>query len=276
MKNLLCFLFILSICFSCEEKPVEMLDRVVPAGNKTVLIEDFTGIQCVNCPRGARAIENFKTIYGKDRVFSVAVYTEVFDEPFPETKHNLLTAKGQQMQDHLGTLFGKPAAAINRTLNSDSERFYLNPDLWQDPVLDELNRPSELNITMTSSFDPSTRRLEGELAIVPVVDLNVQLNYSIIITEDHIIDPQLDDIGKVLDYEHNHVFRDMLTAPEGDMLGTSFTKGAIVKVPFSYTVPDQTNAGLWIAEHCEILAFVHQSTSASRRVLQTTSAHLTE
>ena len=280
MKNCILFLIGLFLFASCEEEPVPLLDIEVPPGTKTVLIEDFTGVRCANCPRGARAIDNFKAINNVEskRVISVAVYTRTFDQPYPESDFNFFSEEGQELQDYIDVLIGKPAASFNRHLNDFNERFYLVPDSWQDPVSEELARPSEVNISLEMEYDSTSRRITGQFNMVPVIDIDETLNYTVLIAESHIIDPQLDGpgIGLVMDYEHNHVLRDILTQPSGNPLGNGnrFVTGEVYTQPFSFTIPPED--GWWVAENCEIIAFVHLADGSERRVLQAISKDVVE
>ena len=122
---------------------------------------------------------------------------------------------------------------------------------------------------MQVEYDPSSRRVSGEIRMISVDDFDGPLNYNIAIAESGIIDPQLDNNALILDYEHNHVLRDLLTSPAGDDFGDDFKKGEIYTRAFSYTIP--TEDGWWVAKNCEIIAFVHESTTNSKRVLQAVS-----
>ncbi len=251
-----------------------MLPIVVPPGNKTVLVEDFTGVSCPNCPDGARLIEDLRATY-PGKIISIANYTNGFDTREPESKYQFKTEKGQQMQDYIGTLIGKPSATINRIPNpAENSPFFLLPFTWTDPVINELQRASEVNLNLDFNFDASSRRIEGTLTMIPVAEIADRLNYTIVITESHIIDPQDDNSVIILDYEHNHVLRATLTAPEGDLMGSGFEKGGIYSQNFNFTIPPEN--GWWVADHCEIIAFVHLTEGSERRVLQAISAYVVE
>ena len=275
MKNLIYSVLLLFIIVSCDEKPVPMLELTVPAGNKTVLIEDFTGISCLNCPEGARVIENLKAIYGSDRIISIAAYTDEFDNLFSNSKYQLKTDDAQEMQEYIGELFSKPAASINRSFNpEESSLFYYFSNKWSETVIEELNLPSIINLTAELSFDKSDRTIQFETTFVPVEDIDGQLFITVLVAESGIIDPQLDQTGVVDDYEHNHVLREIITSPSGESIGTSFEKGGIYKNSHSFTLPPED--GLWVAENCEIIAFISEATPNSKRVLQAISADVVQ
>ena len=47
---------------------------------KKVLIEDFTGHKCPNCPQAANEIKAIQDIYG-DQVIAIAIHTSSFERP---------------------------------------------------------------------------------------------------------------------------------------------------------------------------------------------------
>ena len=274
MKSIFYLLVFSLFVISCDEEMVPMKDRTVLAGNKSVLVEDFTGIQCINCPTGARLIESTRTTDElKNRIIPLAIHTLGFDNLFPNSKYQFRTDKGQEMQDYIGNLQGKPTATINRTpSNTPSGLFYCVPNIWPNVIVEELSRPTEINMTMDVQFDAVSRVLNIEVTYIPVNEISAQLNMTAVIAESDLIDPQLDNDGVVEDFVHNHVLRDVISAVTGDGLGTNFDKGGIYSKTYSYTIPPED--GWWVAENCEIIVFI--SDSDSKRVLQTISTDVGE
>ena len=276
MKYIFSFLIALVLFSACEEVPVPMLPREVPPGNKTVLVEDFTGVSCPNCPDGARIIESTRTTPElKARIIPLAVHSVGFDNLHPGSTYQFKTEKGQLMQDDVGDLFSKPAAAINRTISPESStRFYESKETWPNFIDEELNRPSEMNMTMELEYNASSRVVSFEVTYIPVLDINTPLNITAVIAESGMIDPQTDNSGVVEEFVHNHVLREVITAATGDVLGNSFTKGQIYTHDFSFTIPPED--GWWVAENCEIIVFINEFTPDSRRVLQALSQDVIE
>ena len=67
---------------SCDE--VETQDRLIyvepPEVSRAVLIEDFTGQYCVNCPRATEEIERLVEEYGDTTVIAVAIHSGPFSK----------------------------------------------------------------------------------------------------------------------------------------------------------------------------------------------------
>ena len=71
MKNKLFIFFVAVVCFSsCQEIPPVVGGSdddivIVDDQQKNVLIEEYTGVQCVNCPEGAAIVSGLKAQHGK-------------------------------------------------------------------------------------------------------------------------------------------------------------------------------------------------------------------
>ena len=69
-----CVLIMLSSCSNIDENDRFIYVPPVAVG-RCVLIEDFTGQTCLNCPRAAETIEKLQEQYGADTVIAVAIHS---------------------------------------------------------------------------------------------------------------------------------------------------------------------------------------------------------
>ena len=85
------FLWLLLLCstLACEEiSPLitpssgesPPTDTPVAEQQRQVLIEEFSGVQCVNCPAGSEAIEDLINIHGSQLV-TVSIHFGFFSKP---------------------------------------------------------------------------------------------------------------------------------------------------------------------------------------------------
>ena len=66
-------LFLLTACSYIEEG--DRLIYVKPeSARRVVLLEDFTGQRCVNCPKGTEVIEQLLQTYGDSAVIAVGIH----------------------------------------------------------------------------------------------------------------------------------------------------------------------------------------------------------
>jgi hypothetical protein len=170
---------------------------------------------------------------------------------------------------------------VNRK-HFDDEEFLLLSILspWGEiiakPLEDSLAKFAQVHIDIVNTFSESDRKLVSNISLDPQNDLEGDFNLTVYITESHIIDYQDDNGTKNPDYEHNHVFRTVLTNTLGDDLPSSMATNQIVDRTFEFTFPDED--GWWIPENCEVIAFVSQIDGAAgtKEVLQAGEAAVIE
>ena len=265
MKKLFPIFVILLIFFSaCKEKPVE-IPPLGPkdTGERKVLVEEFTGVQCVNCPDGSAEIEGLKSIYGENLI-SVSIHSGYFSTPYPENQYDFRTEDGDALTQFLGEAQSWPSAIIDR------KDFENNGSLqeslpWAGLIAQELDITPKLSISLENTFDAGSRNADIKVTILPYENINQGTKLTVLITESEIEDTQLTDEGKKTDYHHKHVLHDIISGVQGDDIG-NLTTGSTIEKTFHYTLPEANTAGPWVPEHCHIVAFV--TLTDTKEVLQ--------
>jgi thiol-disulfide isomerase/thioredoxin len=80
--SILAAVLIAASMFSCDKiEPPYRQGGVVTAERK-VLLEDYTGSRCVNCPSAARIAHDLKQVYGENLIV-LGIHTGFFAFPFP-------------------------------------------------------------------------------------------------------------------------------------------------------------------------------------------------
>lgn len=249
-----------------------MISPVVPGGERVVLIEEFTGKGCTNCPKGTRELENLLSIYG-DKLVVVSIHANFFANPqfFPLGKYDLRTDEGEQLFNYLGPVFGYPSAVVNRRkLNND---FQHGANVWAGLVAQESAIDPRVEFIISRIYDEVSRQLYVLVEGRAKSEITNPVRISIMLAESGIIDAQ-DDAeagGIVEDYVHNHVLRDMLTPYDGQPLASSLSAGEEFQAEFTYSVPAE-----WDAGHCNIIAFVSMHASGDISVLQAGEIYVTQ
>ena len=84
MKKHITLLSIILIITSCDVKEGPFINDYNSYVNpdKKVLIEDFTGHLCPNCPDAARELDAIRNIYD-DQVIGMAIHVSSFAKPYP-------------------------------------------------------------------------------------------------------------------------------------------------------------------------------------------------
>ena len=113
------------------------------------------------------------------------------------------------------------------------------------------------------------------IGISPLEDLTGEFKLTIMLTEGKIVDAQDDQNVIILDYEHNHVLRDIITNFDGDIIASELLVGSPISRSYTYTIPDD-GSGLWNEEHIEVVAFIANTEGESEEVLQAIQTHLVD
>ncbi len=268
MKFLVFTVFISTIVLftGCTEIQMSFTDPPIPDNGRAVLIEELTGVSCVNCPKGASALKDIETEF-PGKVFSVGIHGILLSEPVSgRSRFDFRTPEGRALETSF-TFLGKPSAVINRVPFNNS--FMGNPATgqWFAAVRSELLKPHVLNLLAGVRYDDVSRKIDLDVTAIPLVDLDGLYTISIYLTESKIIDAQQD--GNIIrdDYEHNHVLMAMMTAVNGDVLDSNLKKDALIQRKYSYTLPTEPQ-GLWNPENMQVVVMVAASNGPDRSVQQ--------
>ena len=227
-------------------------------------MEEFTGVRCVNCPQAKSEIANLQSegLFGENLIV-VAYHAGFFSEPYTDSRADYRTADGTTILEFLETPIGYPSAVINRKQFEGERNLQLIQfATWGGFVAQVLEEEAVLAMDITVDFSTGNRSLATTVEVRPLQNSSENLNLTVLITEDDIVDIQLTPDGIIEDYAQTHVFRAMLTAPLGTPLTDNLQVGTPLSKDFSFTLPEG-----WVAENCSVIAFVHQATEG-KEVLQ--------
>lgn len=282
MKKLLFLLAISSLFFfGCEEIAPNVTGSMgggdggggnVDDQERQVLIEEFTGVRCVNCPAGSAAIEDLLATHGAQLV-AVSIHAGEFSPPYQESNYDFRTSEGDQIINYVGVPFGFPTAVVNRKEFEGNFGLQLGAGEWAGKIGDELTIPPTVKIDVQTDYNSSNRNLDLDVTLYVQEDiLEPDVRISVMITESGIEDYQLKPSpdGLTADYVHKHVLRGMVTNFDGEIISETMVAGAEISKDFTYTVPAD-----WVAENCEVVVFVSLG-GEKLDVLQAHQVHLVE
>ena len=248
-------------------KDTSFLKTTLPdAQLQSVVIEEFSGVRCVNCPEGHRQSEAILEAFPQQAIV-FTIHAGFLAAPYDFSKEDYVIDAGRDLYDFLEAE-AVPAASINRIkFEGEQTIALLLPSTWAGKVSGEFDKIPPLNLHLYKDFDETSRKLDVYVQLQYLENQSVSQSVSVAITESHIIDAQLNilDNGEeevTADYEHNHVLRQMITPATGQILGETTEQGRVIVKRFSTVLPEN-----WNTEHLEIVAFVHQNGS-DKRVLQ--------
>ena len=217
---------------------------VAPAEvQRSVLIEDFTGQKCVNCPDATKVIEDLQQQYGESAVIAVALHGGGFGISTDNTRMKGLATQTAEEYYTYWSIDAQPSGLVNRRGG------VLGRSLWTAAVHDELSQKSSVSINdVICSVDDDDRELTVLVSCLASKAYTGRL--QLWLTEDSIIAPQSLADGSVdMQYLHNHVFRTSINGP----WGTDLTLGEYqAHQSFTMTIPAEYDL-----PHLSVVAFIY-------------------
>ena len=225
---------------------------------RCVLIEDFTGQNCVNCPNATDIINQLQNrMYGHKLVVAVAIHSGPLGVKPEKNPDGLATDLGDTYYNYW-KIEMQPYGVIDR---SDGP---LSIDWWMAKVYYDLYEESEdgndsdaapriapVNIwAKTANSNDNSNATDIEIKVAGVSGTTTG-KLQVFITEDNITAFQKMPDGKVNnEYIHNHVLRDAVNGTWGE----DVTVAKDEMKSFSYHYTPQT---AWKPEHLSVVAFVY-------------------
>lgn len=209
---------------------------------KRVLIEDFTGQRCINCPVANDIIKELQATYGKDNVIAVAIHSGPFGTTLAGTPYPLYTETG----DYYYKLWGvteQPSAMIDRHgVNSN----YMT---WGTAVYNEIQKSAPLLLDASCVYDQSTSSVSISVKAQGVEQVDGKI--QVWLTEDSVTSLQLVE-NNVIDrnYVHNHVFRKSVN----DVMGDDFSLAEGEEKSLSYASEIDSS---WNVDNLSAVVFVY-------------------
>lgn len=222
-----------------EEDRFITVDEVKPL--RAVLIEEFTGQFCVNCPGGHAEMAKLRTQY-PDAVIPVSIHASnlAFSDGQLGTFQGLKIPEGETYYTNAGSE-PLPFAVVDR--NSGP----LSVAQWADAVDKALQKPAPANIEMTATLNNG--KIDVDINVLPLEHLSCSLQVWVV--ESGIVSYQ-DDLNGVMhiDYVHNHVLRAVVNGINGESL--SLQDNVYSNKKYSYDVLDK-----WNTDNLAIVAFLY-------------------
>ncbi|MDP2422891.1 MAG: Omp28 family outer membrane lipoprotein [Bacteroidales bacterium] len=275
---LLVGLFIQQSCDKIELPYVVATNVPVdPGGNviKKVLIEEFTGHQCPNCPRGAVAVEQIKQTYGS-RIVVMSVHAGLFARTSSTGYFTMdyRAVSGTELDNFFGVSeVSLPKGMVNRAGFNINHR--LGPDDLAGVVANALEGTAVMDVKITNNYNAALLTAQIKVEVKALASLTRKLMLSIFIVEDSIVSPQKNsypDLGPdvIINYVHRHVLRAAVNGTWGEVLHSGNNE---LPAQTLYTkIYDYTIKNTWNANNIGVVAFVYDGDTYE--VVQAAEKHL--
>jgi len=242
---------------------------------QNVLLEDYTGHTCGNCPEAAREAARIANTFGKDRVIVVGVHSGPFALTRADYPTDWTCPEGQEMdQTFKISRAGNPNGLVNRTERNG--KFILSKDDWDPATSNLLAKEPALGMELTSQWNAETKTVSVSAKLTFLKEGTT--DYQIVgwIIENGLVGDQLDytkSPSHIEDFEFEHVLRAGMNGTWGEPLSTEVIPAGTVKtVPLSFTFPAGKD---WKPENCEVVVFVHKH-GTTKEVVQVNKVHVVE
>ena len=233
-------------CSNIDEE--DRLIYVKPAEvGRAILIEDFTGQTCNNCPTGTEIINGIVDTYGEDNVIAVGVHSGPLGFAGNSKTVGLMTDTGNEYYTHWDkeNKMGQPWVVFNRKTSPDNH--YYN---WAAMVGTIISEKANLTVNIANAYDAASRTLTTTVG-ADGVNGTVNGKLQVWIVEDGVKALQKMPDGKInKEYIHNHVFRAAVNGTWGE--DVTVKEGETTTKQYSYKLPET-----WNADNIAIVAFVY-------------------
>ena len=230
---------------------------VEPTG-KTVLIKDFTGARCVNCPAAAEYAHNLQHQLDADHIFIMSVHAGYLAQPigsFP----NFLTEEGTEWYNNHDS---NPLFAVDHVALTDGNTF--NEGQIDAPVTAALEEEQTFEIVVDRQFEEASRHLQVNVQAIALVDFDGEFYITACLVEDHITGWQTTPAGVDKEYDFRNVFRGTLNGAYGEAF-EEYHVDPDDTFFFSYST--DINAD-YNADECYLMVYVYDKRQGDK-ILQT-------
>ena len=209
-KILSALLFVPFVFASCESYDEDERLKLIEGGETqdstpitqqqselTLLLEDFTGWNCPNCPQGTAVLNTIKATYG-EKVVITAIHQGPYAKPKGDVTLDLRTEYGDELGKDMTSY---PSLWINRDVIPSTRGD------WETAVADYFaSAIHNLNISLGSKID-ANGNVVVSTEIEALADINSNLVITLYMTENDIEGKQKDDGTIIEDYLFQHVLR---------------------------------------------------------------------
>ena len=243
----------IALLAACEVIPEG--ERLIPIEteetNRKILLVEFSGVKCNNCPIAAEEGHKLQHLYGEKLVIV---------EMHPAS--NALTNGGKNYDytcpeaDEYYKTWGLsilPAGVINMTTSNGS--YHVPYQEWGAVYQQAARKISPIEIEQQVEIDDNNNLLiDAEIQNLYQDELN--LKCIVWLTEDSIVGAQvLPDGSKTEEYQRNHLMRGAITQTWGEAI--TLAPNNSVSVKWNYTLPENV-----VAKNCNIICIVLKDNEA--------------
>jgi hypothetical protein len=236
-----------------------------------ILVEEFTGHTCGNCPEAAYILDSLKKNIYKNQMILVSIHAGFFAEPYTSGNKYLTdfrTASGDTYFNEFNVL-STPKAMINRnrTIINNGNFAYNSPSQWNTVLSALKDSTPSTQILLSFKYDESSRNLSTSVKIPVIKNLSGSYALVLYLIEDEIVDWQKIypnkpvpgyGTGDIEFYTHKHVLRATINSTWGE---TVITSNAAIGDTLTRNYSAFNIKPEWNSDKCSVVAYLYKTTT---------------
>lgn len=225
---------------------------------KKVLVEEFTGHRCPNCPSGRELLDNLAPVYG-DTMVVVCIHAGFFANPTGSFPSDFRTEEGTELASDF-TITSYPNAVFNQSPFGGT--YGVGMSEWEQALGQFSQQPAIAAIQIINEFAGNSLTVHTKTTFLTEYESSVKL--ALFVIEDGIVSPQIDGSETIEDYVHDHMLRGSLNGTYGTFISADGTVAADTGYTKSYQL--SCDGKPWDIAHCSIVAILMDA--STHEVLQ--------
>jgi len=249
----------------------------VDTNYRSVLLEDYTGHQCVNCAPASKMANSIQDLY-HGQVYAVAVHAGPFARPDPVSYKPYLEADfrcptGNDWNGYSGfNIDVYPKGMVNRRPFNGATSF--GTSNWNEAVKLAVGLPKVAVMTVNNTFNDQTNLLNSKVEAKFLVAYTGTVNLTVCLLEDSIYGGQLnnvagDSIPIIKNFRFMHMLRGSLNGSWGEEIAINPASGMLISKPFTFDFTPTS----WVPGHCSVIAFI--TDAGTKEVLHVAKSTIT-
>ena len=279
MKKTIYILAIIGLMFgACDKIEAPYLEEVGSTGGgpgpvekaRKILLEEFTGHICVNCPEATLWAQDLKAIYGEQLIL-LSMHAGSLSVPFSSPYDaDYRTQTGTSIFNFYDPV-GVPIGLVNRTPYNGNTLMFSGD--WEGAVQELIDVPADAYIEIENEYYEASRKLDIHVHTEFLHALSGSYNLCVMLIESGMVSAQKNDLASIgdtpnwLDYEHQHVLRKGVNGTWGEFLVNDPSSDMLLHTELSVTLDSD-----WDVANMAIIAFVLDS--ETYEVIQAEEIHI--
>ncbi|MBO6516018.1 MAG: Omp28-related outer membrane protein [Bacteroidia bacterium] len=234
---------------------------------KSVLIEDISGVKCNNCPKAADVAHDVQK-KNPGRVVVLTLHSTdfaVFTAPYSDSRDTFNTEESTQIVRtlHQGNVAGLPTGGVDRKVFDGETQSLIPYTTWEARVNEQLDLKAKATLDLELIKEAGRRVIANVKTTFTEADAT-PVYMSVFIVESHILSKQkMPDNSFNPDFEHNSILREGVTTFSGIKLADNVEAGRVFEKGFTIDIPEK-----YVMEDCSVVVLINKQDEFNKEVVQ--------